>query len=87
MLPFSSHGSGGLHRGIATQHAIPHAVDIMTDAFPPKTSLILYHTEDGCTRIQCRFEDETLWLTQVQLSEIFKTSVPNMNLRLKAIYV
>ncbi len=58
----------------------------MTDAPPPKSSLILYQSEDGRTRVQCRFEDETLWLTQVQLSELFQTSVPNINLHLKAIY-
>ena len=52
----------------------------------PQSSIILYQTEDGRTRIQCRFEDETLWLTQVQIAELFQTSVPNINLHLKAIY-
>jgi hypothetical protein len=52
----------------------------------PQSSLILYQTEDGRTRIQCRFENETLWLTQVQIAELFQTSVPNINLHLKAIY-
>ena len=58
----------------------------MIDDPKPRSSLILYQTEDGRTRIACRFEDETLWLTQVQLSELFQTSVPNINLHLKAIY-
>jgi hypothetical protein len=48
--------------------------------------LILYQTEDGRTRIQCRFEDETLWLTQAQMAELFQTSVPNINLHLKTIF-
>jgi len=52
----------------------------------PNSSLILYQTEDGRTRIECRFEAETLWLTQVQIAELFQTSVPNVNLHLKAIY-
>lgn len=47
---------------------------------------ILYQTEDGGTRIQCRFENETIWLSQVQLAELFQTSVPNINLHLKTIY-
>jgi hypothetical protein len=51
-----------------------------------QTSVILYQTEDGRTLIQCRFEDETLWLTQIQIAELFQTSVPNINLHLKAIY-
>ena len=28
----------------------------------PKGELILYQTEDGRTRVQCRFENETAWL-------------------------
>ena len=34
------------------------------DLVPSGGELVLYQTEDGRTRIQCRFEDETLWLTQ-----------------------
>lgn len=52
----------------------------------PQSSMILYQTEDGRTRIQCRFENETLWLTQVQIAELFQTTVPNINLHLKVIY-
>jgi hypothetical protein len=58
----------------------------MKDAALPDSEIILYQTEDGRTRIQCRFENETLWLTQVQLAELFQTTVPNINLHLKAIY-
>ncbi len=59
----------------------------MPDNKAPRSSLILYQTEAGRTRVQCRFEDETIWLTQVHLAELFQTSVPNINLHLKAIYV
>lgn len=58
----------------------------MNDDPLPQSEIILYQTEDGRTRIQCRFENETLWLTQVQIAELFQTSVPNINLHLKAIY-
>ncbi len=51
-----------------------------------QASVILYQTDHGRTPIQCGFEDETLWLTQVQIAELFQTSVPNINLHLKAIY-
>ncbi len=51
-----------------------------------KAAFILYQTEDGRTRVQCRFEDETIWLTQIQIAELFQTTVPNINLHLKAIY-
>ena len=52
----------------------------------PKSEMILYQTENGRTRIQCRFENETIWLTQIQLAELFQTTVPNINQHLKAIY-
>jgi len=58
----------------------------MHDDEAPPSSLILYQTEDGRTRIQCRFEDETVWLTQALIAELFQTSIPNINLHLKAIY-
>ena len=35
----------------------------------PNSDLILYQTEDGRTRIQCRFENETVWLTQALLAK------------------
>lgn len=48
--------------------------------------LLLYQTEDGRTRIQCRFEDGTLWLTQAQIAELFQTTPQNITLHLKAIF-
>ena len=58
----------------------------MPERTPPPSSMVLYQTEDGRTRIQCRFDHDTLWLTQVQIAELFQTTVPNINLHLKAIY-
>ncbi|MEJ7593489.1 MAG: RhuM family protein [Planctomycetaceae bacterium] len=58
----------------------------MNDEPLPQSEIILYQTEDGLTRIQCRLENETLWLSQVQIAELFQTSVPNINLHLKDIY-
>ena len=52
----------------------------------PQSSIVLYQTEDGQTRVQCRFENETIWLTQALIAELFQTSIPNINLHLKAIY-
>jgi hypothetical protein len=49
------------------------------------SALILYLTEDGRIRIECRFEDDTLWLTQIQPAELFQASVPNLNIHRKAI--
>jgi hypothetical protein len=58
----------------------------MSDEAVPQSSIILYQTEDGRTRIQCRFEDETLWLTQALIAELFQTTPQNVTLHLQAIY-
>jgi hypothetical protein len=53
---------------------------------PSGGELLLYQTEDGRTRVQCRFEDGTLWLTQAQMAELFQIGVGTVNHHLKAIY-
>ena len=58
----------------------------MSDEPLPQSSLILYQTEDGRTRVQCRFENETLWLTQAQIAELFETTPQNVTLHLKGIF-
>ncbi|WP_427312374.1 virulence RhuM family protein [Cupriavidus sp. H39] len=45
--------------------------------------LILYTTEDGGTRIRLRAEDGTVWLSQLEMAELFQTSVPNINMHVK----
>ncbi|MDR0477626.1 MAG: virulence RhuM family protein [Desulfobulbaceae bacterium] len=50
------------------------------------SEIIIYQTEDGRTRIQCRFDAETIWLTQAQIAELFETTPQNVTLHLKAIY-
>ncbi|ADG68478.1 conserved hypothetical protein [Planctopirus limnophila DSM 3776] len=57
----------------------------MADETPP-SEMILYQTEDGRTRIQCRFENETIWLTQALIAELFQVTPQNVTLHLKAIY-
>jgi hypothetical protein len=58
----------------------------MPDSQPPQSSIILYQTEDGRTRIQCRFDLETIWLTQAQIAELFQTTPQNVTLHLRAIF-
>jgi Virulence protein RhuM family len=45
----------------------------------PESGIILYQTEDGRTRIQCRFEDETVWLSQKLMAELFQKDVRTVN--------
>jgi hypothetical protein len=48
--------------------------------------LILFQTEDGRTRIDCRFEGETVWLTQALMAEPFQKDVRTINEHLVNIY-
>lgn len=48
--------------------------------------LILYTTEDGKSQIQLRAKDETVWLSQREMSELFDVSQDNIGLHLKNIY-
>lgn len=53
---------------------------------PPRSSLVLYVTEDGRSSIECRFEGETIWLSQALMAELFQTTPQNVTMHLKAIY-
>ena len=52
----------------------------------PSGEMILYQTEDGRTRIECRFEGDTLWLTQALMAELFQKDVRTINEHLANIY-
>jgi hypothetical protein len=49
----------------------------------PTGEIVLYQTEDGRTRVECRFVDETLWLSQALIAELFQLTVPTVNEHLK----
>jgi hypothetical protein len=53
---------------------------------PPGGELLLYRAEDGKTRVQCRFDEGTIWLSQAQIATLFETTPQNVTLHLKAIY-
>jgi len=57
-----------------------------TALVPRDTEFVLYQTEDGKTRIQVRLEDETVWLTQAAMAELFQTSKPNISMHLKNVF-
>lgn len=39
---------------------------------PKNSELIMYQTEDGKTKIDVRLENETVWLSQAQIAELFQ---------------
>jgi hypothetical protein len=55
---------------------------------PPEGTgqLVLYRTEDGRTRISCRFEGDSAWLTQAAIADLFQTTPQNITLHIQAIY-
>jgi hypothetical protein len=53
---------------------------------PPVTDLLLYRTPDGRDRIEVRLHDETVWLTQAQMAELFETTKQNVSLHLRNIF-
>jgi len=50
------------------------------------SSIILYQTEDGITKIDVRLENETVWLTQKLMAELFQTTPQNITIHLKNIF-
>ncbi len=52
----------------------------------PGGEFVLYRTEDGRTRITVRFEDQTVWLTQAGIAELYQTTSQNVTQHLAAIY-
>lgn len=58
----------------------------MNDEPLPNSEFILYQTEDGRTRIQCRFENETVWLMQKHIADLFQIGVGTVDHLLKAIF-
>ena len=52
----------------------------------PKSELILYQTEDKRTRIEVRLENETVWLTQKLMAELFQKDVRTINEHIQNIF-
>lgn len=48
--------------------------------------IVIYQTEGGDTKIDVRFVDETVWLSQAQLCELFQTSKSNISEHIKHIF-
>ena len=48
--------------------------------------IIIYQTEDGQTQVDVRLENETVWLTQAQMVEIYQSSKSNISEHLTNIF-
>jgi hypothetical protein len=50
------------------------------------TGEIILYQPDNSIQLEVRIENETVWLSQMQMAELFQTTVPNINLHLKNIF-
>lgn len=55
-------------------------------SLPSASQITIYQTAEGKSQIDVRFEQETVWLTQRQMSEVFDTTPENVLMHLKNIY-
>jgi len=51
-----------------------------------KSQFLIYQSASGAIKIDVRFEDETVWLTQQLMAELFQTTKQNIGLHLKNIF-
>jgi hypothetical protein len=60
----------------------------MNDNVPqaPVGELLLFQSADGTTRVECRYQSDTLWLTQALIAELYQKGVPTINEHLSNIY-
>ena len=50
------------------------------------SDVIIYTTEDGTTNIDLRLDNGTVWLSQLQIAELFQTTKQNISKHIQAIY-
>ena len=67
---------GGKEKYFATQ------IKIMEN----NSQIIIFTTEKGETKLQVRLENETVWLTQKLMAQLFQTTIANINIHLKNIF-
>jgi len=58
---------------------------VMPDGAPSSQTL-LYQTKNRRTHIEVRLENETVWLNQPQMAELFQTTVPNVSMHIRNLF-
>ena len=57
-----------------------------SSSVPVRSRLLLYQTEDGRTRVEVRLQEESVWLNQSAMAELFQSTKQNISLHLKNIF-
>ncbi len=50
------------------------------------SQMLIYQTTDGITKLEVHLENETVWLSQKQMAELFQVTIPTINEHIKTIY-
>lgn len=60
----------------------------MKDSVPqaPEGEFVLFQSEDGRTRVECRFESDTLWLPQSAMAELYQVTPQAITQHIRAVY-
>lgn len=58
----------------------------MSEKLPQRSHFLVYETDGGALKIDVRLEDQTVWLTQQLMADLFQTSKQNVNHHIKSIY-
>ena len=59
---------------------------VLSDSKMDENKIVIYQTEDGQTQIDVRLENETVWLTQAQMAELFETDRTSIVRHINNIY-
>jgi hypothetical protein len=60
--------------------------DHLPEKRPPSSEILFYQTEDGRNRIEVRLENNTVWLSQSLMAELFQTTKQNVSLHIRNIF-
>jgi hypothetical protein len=69
-----------------TAAAVFSLVKALTTNYMEESKIIIYQTEEGNTKIETRLENETVWLTQAQLCELFQKSKATISEHIKHLF-
>ena len=59
---------------------------VLSESKMDENKIVIYQTEDGQTQIDVRLENETVWLTQAQMAELFETDRTSIVRHINNIY-
>ena len=59
---------------------------VLSDSKMDEHKIVIYQTEDGQTQIDVRLEDDTVWLSQAQMVELFQTTKQNISLHVGNVF-